>query len=138
VFAGAGTTASTTATLIIASSARNGRAAASYKILQYHYHQQALAHEVGGWVFPAEWQFEHDQVMSLLLAWQAQQINRIKGVLHTNQGWLFFNVDAGTFAVRHSEYRADSRLELIAPQARDWAQSEAQLLATLLTPAQSS
>lgn len=104
----------------------------------YHYHQQALAHEVGGWVFPAEWQFEHDQVMSLLLAWQAQQINRIKGVLHTNQGWLFFNVEAGTFAVRQSEYRADSRLELIAPQARDWAQNEEQLLATLLTPAQSS
>ncbi|MDP1540815.1 MAG: GTP-binding protein [Moraxellaceae bacterium] len=102
----------------------------------YHYHQKALDHEVGGWVFPADWQFDHDLLMSLLLAWQTQLVSRIKGVLHTNQGWLFFNIEAGTFAVRQSEYRADSRLELIAPQARDWAQNEQQLLATMLTPAQ--
>lgn len=104
----------------------------------YHYHQQALAHEVGGWVLPADWCFRHDAVMALVLAWCNDPLNRLarlKGVLQTDQGWLFLNVEGDTVSVRASEYRADNRLELISPQPWDWAGGEARLLACLLPAA---
>lgn len=98
----------------------------------YHYHQQALAHEVGGWVLPAAWQFAHDPVVTLLQAWRQAPLVRLKGVLQTDRGWWFFNGTDEALSIGASEYRADNRLELILTQAWDWSAGERQLLRCLL------
>lgn len=99
----------------------------------YHYHEQALEHEVGGWILPADWCFRHDDLLTLLLSWQG--LARMKGVFHTDRGWISVNITPADCGIRSSEYRADNRVELISPDPRDWAGDEASLLA-LLAPAQ--
>lgn len=92
----------------------------------YHYHHQALATHVGGWVFPADWQFDHNGLLDLLFALAA---SRIKGVINTSQGWLNINLtplDAG-FSSRSAG--VDSRLEIISEQEPDWALLEQRLMA---------
>lgn len=95
----------------------------------WHYQDQALDRHVGGWVFPPAWRFAHDALLDCLLAWRG--MDRVKGVFHTDKGWIFFNATAGELAIRSSEYRADSRVELISPVAPDWSALEQSLLATL-------
>lgn len=95
----------------------------------YHYHEEALERWVGGWILPAAWRFRHDDLLTVLLAWRG--LERIKGVFHTEQGWIFFNATALDLAVRSSEYRADNRVELIAAQPVDWAAREQELLSAL-------
>lgn len=103
----------------------------------YHYVEQALEHTVGGWIFPPAWQFQHDPLITVLMSWQMAGADRVKGVFHTDKGWIFFNATAQDLAIRSSEYRADNRVELIAAQSVDWAAHEQGLLATLTaaTPA---
>lgn len=95
----------------------------------YHYHEQALDRFVGGWILPAAWRFRHDPLLTTLLAWR--DADRVKGVFHTDQGWIFFNATAQDLAVRSSEYRADNRVEMISAQPVDWAARERELLAAL-------
>lgn len=95
----------------------------------YHYEKAGQGHVVGGWVFPADWRFAHDPLLATLMAWQG--LERLKGVFHTERGWIFFNATVSDLAIKSSEYRADSRVELIAAVAPDWSACEAALLATL-------
>ena len=97
----------------------------------WHYQDQALDRHVGGWVLPPAWCFGHDALLDCLLSWRG--LERVKGVFHTDKGWIFFNATAGELAIRSSEYRADSRVELIAAEAPDWSALERALLATLQT-----
>lgn len=97
----------------------------------YHYQQSGLEHVVGGWIFPASWQFNHHQLLGVLMSWQG--LRRCKGVFHTEQGWISFNATAVDLAIRNSEYRADNRVELIAEQPLPWPDLEQQLLACLLS-----
>ncbi|HQV79689.1 MAG TPA: GTP-binding protein [Agitococcus sp.] len=91
----------------------------------YHYHQQALDCFVGGWIFPAHWQFEHNALLEMLLALQAQ---RIKGVVHTTQGWLSINLTALDASFNSCPPSLDSRLEIISQQEITWQHFEESLM----------
>jgi len=91
----------------------------------YHYHQQALDCVVGGWIFPADWQFEHHALLDVLFALQAQ---RIKGVIHTTQGWLSINLTALDANFTSCASSNDSRLEIISQQEFDWQTLEESLM----------
>jgi hypothetical protein len=41
-------------------------------------------------------------------------IERVKGVFHTDRGWLLLEVAGGEFHRRHTQYRAMSRCQFIA------------------------
>lgn len=92
----------------------------------YHYHHQALEMFVGGWVFPADWQFQHNGVLDVLLALQVQ---RIKGVVHTSQGWLNINITPWDMSMTSRGEGADNRLEIISQQSIDWEALELALMA---------
>ena len=81
---------------------------------------------VGGWVFPADWQFQHNGVLDVLLALQVQ---RIKGVIHTNQGWLNINITPWDMSMTSRGEGADNRLEIISQQSIDWEALELALMA---------
>lgn len=91
----------------------------------YHYHEQALETFVGGWVLPADWQFDHNALLDVLFA---LKVMRIKGVVHTTQGWLNINVTALDANFNSREAGVDSRLEIINDQELDWAGLEQRLL----------
>lgn len=91
----------------------------------YHYHQQALDCFVGGWIFPAHWQFEHNALLEMLLALQAQ---RIKGFVHTTQGWLSINLTALDASFNSCPPSLDSRLEIISQQEITWQHLEESLM----------
>ena len=91
----------------------------------YHYHHQALEMFVGGWVFPADWQFQHNGVLDVLLALQVQ---RIKGVIHTTQGWLAINLSALDASLNSCPPSLDSRLEIISQQEIEWQALEESLM----------
>jgi G3E family GTPase len=104
--------------------------AAQAKIPPYHYHELAQEHVIGGWILPAVWCFRHDDLLTELMTWR--DAGRVKGVFHTDKGWIFFNATALDLAVRSSEYRSDSRVEVISPIEIDWADRERRLLACLI------
>ena len=62
-------------------------------------------------------------------------MERIKGVFHTEKGWIFFNATTRDTRINSSNYRADNRLEIIAEagQAPAWEALESALLATRAT-----
>ncbi|HEX5277354.1 MAG TPA: GTP-binding protein [Fluviicoccus sp.] len=91
----------------------------------YHYHQQALDREVGGWVFPADWRFRHDDLLNLLFACRA---DRIKGVFHTDKGWLEINLTGLDAGLKTRGSATDSRIELIVSGVNDWESMERSLL----------
>ncbi|MEL0027231.1 MAG: hypothetical protein VW625_00985, partial [Perlucidibaca sp.] len=95
----------------------------------YHYHEQAMARWVGGWILPASWCFRHDDLLATLMAWRG--LERLKGVFHTDKGWIHFNATALDLSIRSSEYRADNRVEAISADPVDWSALETLLLAAL-------
>lgn len=92
----------------------------------YHYHHYALATFVGGWVFPAAWQFQHNFLLDVLLA---LKVERIKGVLHTDNGWLNINITALDMTMTSRSEGADNRLEIISQTDIDWQVLEQSLIA---------
>lgn len=105
------------------------QAAAQAKVPPYHYHEAAQGHFIGGWILPADWLFRHDDLLTELMSWRDAE--RVKGVFHTDKGWVFFNATAVDLAVRSSEYRSDNRVEVISAADTDWAAREQCLLACL-------
>ncbi|PTQ90413.1 CobW family GTP-binding protein [Agitococcus lubricus] len=95
----------------------------------YHYHQRALETEVGGWVFPASWQFNHNALLDVLFALTTL---RIKGVMHTQEGWLAINLTPLDASLNSTHEAYDSRLEIISEQPIDWSTLERELLNTRL------
>lgn len=93
----------------------------------FHYHEQRQGQAVGGWILPADWQFQHDPLLTTLLSWRAAE--RVKGVFNTDQGWIFFNATGHDMTIKSTEYRADNRVELISSTAVDWPALEQALLA---------
>ena len=96
----------------------------------FHYHEQRQGQDVGGWILPPDWRFQHDPLLTTLLSWRAAE--RVKGVFHTDQGWIFFNATGHDMTIKSTEYRADNRVELISSVALDWAALEQALLACRL------
>ena len=93
----------------------------------FHYHEQRQGQAVGGWILPADWVFQHDPLLTTLLSWRVAE--RVKGVFHTDQGWIFFNATGHDMTIKSTEYRADNRVELISSAAVDWPAQEQALLA---------
>lgn len=93
----------------------------------WHYSENLAEASIAGWVFPRDWVFRHDELLMVLFGIQDAQ--RVKGVFHTEKGWIFFNATRHETAVNSETPRADSRLEVIANENRDWAVIEAALLA---------
>lgn len=92
----------------------------------YHYSEILPEAAIAGWVFPRDWCFRHDALLTVLFG--IHDMMRVKGVFHTEKGWIFFNATRHETAVNSEPSRADSRLEIIAPAALDWAAIESALL----------
>lgn len=76
---------------------------------RYHEHQQGI--DIGGWRLPDHWMFDADALQNWLLGladWQ-----RIKGVIHTQQGWLRINFTPDSLSSISCASQVDSRLEII-------------------------
>jgi hypothetical protein len=93
----------------------------------YHYSEIIGEASVAGWVFPRDWMFMHDALLDVLFGIQGKL--RVKGVFHTDRGWIFFNATRHETAVNSEPPRSDSRLEIISASAFDTGAIEQALLA---------
>ncbi len=99
----------------------------------YHYNEHVGDVAIAGWVFPRDWQFRNTALLDVLFGLRGTM--RVKGVFHTDQGWIFFNATRYETAVNSEVPRADNRLEVIAAAALDWVALEEGLLAARISPA---
>ncbi|WP_420229926.1 CobW family GTP-binding protein [Psychrobacter sp. ER1] len=79
--------------------------------LPYRYHEEQQDFQLAGWRLPAHYQLNADDLQNWLLNlpnWQ-----RIKGVVHTSDGWLQINFNPGSLTTRTINPQSDSRLEII-------------------------
>ncbi len=79
--------------------------------LPYRYHEEQQDFQLAGWRLPAHYQLNVDDLQNWLLAlpnWQ-----RIKGVVHTSDGWLQINFNPGSLSTKTIDPQTDSRLEII-------------------------
>ena len=91
---------------------------------------QGLGHSACGWVFSPLDQFDESKLLALLAS--DPSIRRLKGVFHTDSGWILVNRVHQDVAVKPSYYRRDSRLEVFADHVPDgWEGYEKQLMSCL-------
>lgn len=79
--------------------------------LPYRYHEEQQDFQLAGWRLPAHYILNTDDLQNWLLAlpnWQ-----RIKGVVHTSDGWLQINFNPGSLSTKTIDPQTDSRLEII-------------------------
>jgi G3E family GTPase len=79
--------------------------------LPYRYHENQQDFQLAGWRLPASYMLDADDLQNWLLAlpnWQ-----RIKGIVHTSDGWLQINFNPGSLTTRTIDPQTDSRLEII-------------------------
>ncbi|SFT81375.1 CobW family GTP-binding protein [Halomonas saccharevitans] len=76
----------------------------------------SLGHATLGWRWHAEEVFDLDRLSALLGELPAAL--RVKGVLHTADGWKLYNRAAGAVTLSGTAWRRDSRLELIGEAGR--------------------
>ncbi|OLQ85491.1 GTPase [Vibrio ponticus] len=75
-----------------------------------------------GWLFGAEYEFNFDELFSMLSALTAE---RVKAVVNTDQGCYAFNVANGVVSVNQMSLAGfESRLEVIDSQLMPWDQLE--------------
>ena len=112
--------------------------------LPYRYHETQQDLLLAGWRLPAHYVLPADTLQSWLLRlpnWQ-----RIKGVVHTSDGWLQLNFTPDSLTTRTVGAQSDSRLEVIlqgtdngsndgadhTPVAIDWQIYDRQLMAMVV------
>jgi len=79
--------------------------------LPYRYHEEQQDFQLAGWRLPERYVLNADDLQNWLLElpnWQ-----RIKGVVHTSDGWIQINFNPGSLTTRTIDPQADSRLEII-------------------------
>ena len=79
--------------------------------LPYRYHKKQQDLQLAGWRLPAHYILKADELQSWLLTlpnWQ-----RIKGVVHTSDGWLQINFTPDSLTTSTVSAQVDSRLEII-------------------------
>ncbi|QUY53292.1 GTP-binding protein [Psychrobacter pacificensis] len=79
--------------------------------LPYRYHEEQQDFQLAGWRLPAHYILNADDLQNWLLNlpnWQ-----RIKGVVHTSDGWLQINFNPGSLTTKTIDPQTDSRLEII-------------------------
>nr|WP_227686412.1 GTP-binding protein [Psychrobacter sp. NG27] len=83
----------------------------TYTDLPYRYHENQQDLTLAGWRLPASYMLNADELPNWLLAlpnWQ-----RIKGVVHTSDGWLQINFTPDSLTTSTVDAQPDSRLEII-------------------------
>jgi len=70
-----------------------------------------------GWLIKQNQVFNKKRIIELLEHFDA---DRIKGTLHTEEGWLALNLTAGEREIREITPKADNRLEIIHSAMLDW------------------
>ena len=79
--------------------------------LPYRYHEEQRDFQLAGWRLPAYYILNADDLQNWLLAlpnWE-----RIKGVVHTSDGWMQINFNPGSLTTKTIDPQTDSRLEVI-------------------------
>lgn len=110
----------------------DGGGAATDIVPPFHYSEALPEAAIAGWVLPPDWVFRHHALLDVLFG--IRDARRVKGVFHTDQGWIFFNATRHDTAINSEAPRRDSRLEVIAPAPLDWAGLERSLLAARASP----
>ena len=85
--------------------------------LPYRYHEQQQDIILAGWRLPAHYVFNADKLQNWLLKlpnWQ-----RIKGVIHTSNGWLQINFTPDSLTTSTVSAQLDSRLEIILQEGNE-------------------
>ena len=108
--------------------------------LPYRYHEIQQDIVVAGWRLPADYILNADKLQDWLLTlpnWQ-----RIKGLLHTSNGWLQINFTPDSLSTKTVSVQADSRLEIILQTSTgqedaievklDWEAYDHELMALIL------
>jgi len=79
--------------------------------LPYRYHEEQQEFQLAGWRLPAYYILNADDLQNWLLAlpnWE-----RIKGVVHTSDGWMQINFNPGSLTTKTIDPQTDSRLEIL-------------------------
>ena len=108
--------------------------------LPYRYHEQQQDIILAGWRLPAHYVFNTDKLQNWLLKlpnWQ-----RIKGVIHTSDGWLQMNFTPDSLTTSAVSAQVDSRLEIILQEGTeqedmidakiDWKAYDRELMAMIM------
>ena len=85
--------------------------------LPYRYHEQQQDIILAGWRLPAHYVFNADKLQDWLLKlpnWQ-----RIKGIIHTSDGWLQINFTPDSLTTSAVSAQIDSRLEVILQEGTE-------------------
>ncbi len=78
-----------------------------------------------GWIFDPSIVFDELKLAEFV---QSEKFSRVKGIFHTNNGWLMFNRSDEQFSKQDYDESKDSRVEIIEPNHHDWNLVEEQLL----------
>lgn len=87
--------------------------------LPFRYHETLADYQVGGWRLPSHWQLDAHALQKWLLS---LPFVRIKGIIHTTDGWLTLNITPQSITIKDSQAHDDARLEIITPKdaQADW------------------
>jgi len=85
--------------------------------LPYRYHDEQQGMLLAGWLLPPNWIFDADKLQQWLL--QLPNWQRIKGVVHTSDGWLQLNFTPDSLTINDASAQIDSRLEIILLSKND-------------------
>ena len=101
------------------------------KQLPYHYVETSNGYTVAGWKFSKRWKFDFYDLLDVLC--EQKDWLRIKGIFHTNQGWMTFNFNPEDLNYKSGEESLDNRIEIIIQNTadsdhRDWESFETALL----------
>lgn len=97
----------------------------------YRYHDKMAGFHVGGWRLPKEWRFDGHELQKWLL--NLPHYARIKGIIHTQDGWISLNITQESISIQDSDAQEDSRLELILHQEIDWNGLDGELMGLIIS-----
>ena len=86
---------------------------------------------MGGWRLPKEWRFDGHELQKWLL--NLPHYARIKGIIHTQDGWISLNITQESISIQDSDAQDDSRLELILHQEIDWNGLDGELMGLIIS-----
>ncbi len=81
-----------------------------------------------GWIFDPSIVFDELKLDTFV---QGEAFTRVKGIFHTDSGWLLLNRSDEQFSRQDFDESKDSRVEIIEPDFHDWNLVEEQLLACI-------
>ena len=97
----------------------------------YRYHDKMAGFHVGGWRLPKEWRFDGHELQKWLL--NLPHYARIKGIIHTQDGWISLNITQESISIQDRDAQEDSRLELILHQEMDWNGLDGELMGLIIS-----